>query len=252
MKLLDYIKVDLFRCFLSVRFLIAVATLISCDFISIAGDLMVSNNCIAYYYLVNTSMGLDIIFLVLSVLPSVTLLIQDADTNYIKSLVIRGTQRQYAVSKAITTIISSSAVVIVSECLFILILLFRFPFLNEDTNNNIVQNHYASSYEFVIYQIAIKSICASFFSTTALLVANKIKNVFVVGASPLIIYYTIINLQDMFNLPSFLSIRNLLHLAVGFDKAEECFIFSFLMFLFGAVIISIAFVSGCVRNMENE
>ncbi|MCL1852435.1 MAG: hypothetical protein FWF88_05310 [Peptococcaceae bacterium] len=202
--LVNFLRMDLYRAFVSRVFPLAVLGMTFMLLISVNHQINELNIDVAYLHMVSQSSAFNDIFYVLAALPFAAAFCLDWNHQFLKPLLIRGSAVPYAVSKIVTCALSGFATVALGETLFILVLRLKVPlvypkgpaFLStvQFTHGTLLADGHSVLY-FVIHIVGM-SLGAAFYAVLALLVSTKFQNVFVVLASPMILAVTFRTLSD--------------------------------------------------------
>jgi len=259
MKLLSLLAIDLKRSFFSLRFLFGIIGIIICYFVNIYQDLILGGTGVIYFYSVAQFGSLSVLYILFSAIPASTFYCDDFNSKFIRLNLQRISKLNYAISKYITAFISSFAVVVLAELLFMFLLSIRYEWISNEyelSNNygvfsTLINKNFAIFYVFL--RALIRGLSASFFIGTALSVSTLRQNRFLVLSIPLILNYFIDNLSRIFKFPVFLQQRYISSLSVEIGNSWRLtFGYSCFIYICLNLIMLLVFCLLCKRSVENE
>lgn len=186
-----------------------------------------------------------------SSIPFVTAYCQDCKSGYIKSLIVRSSERTYAWSNVIVCALSGFTAVFVGIiAYFVIVSLFCPPQAYEITGvySNIALNN---PIVYVLLLICVFSLYSTMWTIVGLTLSSVLPDNYIALGSPLIFGYILEEIT--LGLPSYLNLYNLSHSFDVFEKSPflNCF------YTIGVFILIMA-ISGCVfshfvkRRSRNE
>ena len=248
---------DLKRVFFSSGFFIAVVGFVLTTLVTMFDELnyLQSYSSLVYIYRIIRYLDFHIVYLLFAAIPGTLLFCSDWQNHFIHLCVIRSSPRIYASSKVISCFMSSSSVILLSETLILFLFSFHFPTFNEGSSDFGAYAIFASQdkvWFFLLIKIFYEALCAGSLCIFTLWVSTKITNIFVVLATPIIMYYLINTLSFAINIPPIFNIGNLSKGYVSIcDNPVYSFCFTTLCFGVFATIFAISFVKSCRRRIEN-
>lgn len=251
------------RVLISPSFLVAILGLAALNIISVYQEMALVQNrgTVIYIYNYGLYSNFWILFLVFGAIPGATLFCTDWENRYIRFSVLRAGKGIYGATTAFVCFLSSILAVFLGECLFFIILCFRYPLVSEYHLANLATGVY-SIFEplfvgnklilFFLIRFLLKACCAGFYAVFALWFSTKITNVFVSALSPIIFNYLWENIVVLFQLPD--SIR-FDRLAKGYvsinDNLLWTILYPLILFAFLAAMFGILFTLAAKRRVEN-
>lgn len=203
-ELRGYLRMDLYRAFFSVPFLLAVIAMALMLYISVRYQINEPGIDVAYLHMLSQAQAFNDVFYILAALPFAASFCLDWNHQFLKPLLIRANIVRYALSKIMTCALSGFAAIALGQTLFILILRLSVPLVNQDgpafgivsqfTHGALLQEGHNILY-FVVHIVGM-SLGAAFYAMMAFLVSTRIQNVFVVMASPMIMAFAFRVLTD--------------------------------------------------------
>ena len=250
---------DLRYMIISYIFLISCVSYVGISIISIIDEMKAFPDSSAFYlYTVYNFYPFSLLFLLFAVLPGGGSFCVDWENRYYRYRIIRYGKKKYAVSKALSCSISAAILVFISQLSFIFFLCIGRNVLAKGDEQMMLGRIYyplMNKYDIWIYfliRILMVSACAALFSVLALWLSTKIINIFVVLASPIIIYYFFDNLSVALKFPFFLSISKIVRGAIEIQAGPGftlLYSVCFFLILTGGLIY--AFYRGCRKRCEN-
>jgi hypothetical protein len=210
-ELTGYLRIDLYRAFVSVIFPLAVAGMAAILYASVRYVIVESTAehhlDVATLHMMARTQGFNDIFYVLGALPFAASFCLDWNHQFLKPLLIRANMTLYAISKIIVCALSAFVTIVSGQVLFLLILSLNYPLV--DANNVMLESLITGfthgellaqghNVLYFMHHIIGMSVGAAFFALLAFLVSTRIQNTFVVLASPIILFMTFRLLTDMF------------------------------------------------------
>ncbi len=168
----------------------------------------------AYYFSLSYKYGFYIFFYLCAAIPYATSFLSDVDQNNFQPILRRVSLPTYSLSKCITTALSGSLAVVAATGLFVLYLLVRFPGQMDYTQSySGWDSLLLSGSPFVYYaaKAGMTAMLGGSFAVIALAVSTRIRNSFVVLATPVLLYYALNQIPVWINMPVFLCIGTLLY-----------------------------------------
>ena len=200
-------KADLCRAILSFNFIASVIVILLVMLISCSGFINATSDVTYLLGHALTGSGSTLFILCIApILPYGMSYASDVEDKALTFWIIRTGTTRYAISKFITAVIAGFMAVGVSIAVFSLILSMFFPMFNQISSGD----SYAvllKSNEPVVYILAIAvhyALSAALFAGAAMTVSTFISNKFSVVAAPLVIYFVLLRLTDLADLPYFL------------------------------------------------
>jgi len=255
----NFLFTDTKRLVTSPQFMCSCAAFAICSIVGILDEIvMLSDSSVFYLYTVYFYYPFWILCLLFSVIPAITGFFSEWENCYYRCLVMRTGKKAYAITKMISCFVSSACVVAVGQGLFILALCARGPvFLPTDIDTlsgSIYEGliNGTDIWQYFVIRILLQAFGAGFFSVFALFIATKLENIFVVLASPIILYYLIENLSALFKLSGFLSIPKLLKGASDIKGGPWLvLLYAGIFFISITVAVGIAYYFSLKRRMNN-
>ena len=212
MNLIRNIKIDLKRAFCSKLFLVGLLCMIGVCYLNISWDNM---NAPSVIYLVSGLAfgGFVQMIFVCGAIPYATSYLSDLENGYIRFLVIRGDLSSYLHSKIIVTALSGFVTVWIGKMLFALSLRLIFPTVDEYTSMSTAGVDLlfgVSPWAYIVVDAFLYAMAAAGFAVMALFISSLVRNVFVTVMSPLVLFFMITSLQQIFNLPQEIELNGLL------------------------------------------
>ncbi|MDD3278591.1 MAG: hypothetical protein PHG16_06865 [Lachnospiraceae bacterium] len=243
----------------SYRFLAAVVGYTVISFISLLDEMKLFPGASVYYlYMVYYSYPFWLLFLLFAVFPGGKSFCEDFESRYYRYRILRFGKRNYAVSKAISCFISAFVLVFLSQWLLIGVLTLRGPMYLDVDKSAMPGGIYAvlmnenQIWIYFMIRILILAAGAGFFSIVALWISTKIVNIFVVLASPIIVYYLIDNVSVALGIPFYLSLSRIIRSTIEI-KGEIGVSLLYALGIFGGLSVAfmIAFYFGCRKRCED-
>ena len=184
-------------------------------------------------------------------IPFVTVYCQDYNSGYIKSLIVRSSERNYAWSNVIVCALSGFTAVFAGMVAYFGIVSFFCPPQAYETAGVYSDVALNSPILYVLLIVGVFSLYATMWTIVGLTLSSVLPDNYVALGSPLIFGYI---LEEMtLGLPSYLNLYNLSHSFAVFDKSPllNCF------YTIGVFILIMA-ISGCAfshfvkRRSRNE
>ena len=184
-------------------------------------------------------------------IPFVTVYCQDYNSGYIKSLIVRSSERNYAWSNVIVCALSGFTAVFAGMVAYFFIVSFFCPPQAYETAGVYSDVALNSPILYVLLIVGVFSLYATMWTIVGLTLSSVLPDNYVALGSPLIFGYI---LEEMtLGLPSYLNLYNLSHSFAVFDKSPllNCF------YTIGVFILIMA-ISGCAfshfvkRRSRNE
>lgn len=256
---MKYLLSDLRRSFFSIGFIVAIISIIIFYYLGNSSALNEPQMDVLDYF-VNTKVFGKIgdIIVSLAVLPSAMSFVEDLHSNFIRSLIVREGILKYSLSKIISAILSSMAVVFISLGLFIILLRFKLPLVIRGGNNYNVYvestafGNFIDSGNYILYffmQILLVAIVCSIFSLVALLVTTYIPNKFLGIAAPIIVYFIIKVSTEALNQIAILPIVSMLRGTKIMSLGNNFTIYILGFFIVVNTVLGILFYKGVKRNV---
>ena len=187
-KLFSTFIQDAYRSYCTKRFVFAVLGVAFFNFLSVYWDMLLgSDNCAAYLYMISGIMGIETLYLLLSVLPGTILFRVDKNENYQRNVLLRSGKISYLLSKVVITVFTAISVSLIGDFLFICALEMRYPFTTDEFSEQVLSLYGCSVLEYIFRKSFIKSISASAFSSMALYISSRTKNILIILFSPIIL-----------------------------------------------------------------
>lgn len=244
-KLFSTFIQDAYRSYCTKRFVFAVLGVAFFNFLSVYWDMLLgSANCVAYLYMISGIMGIETLYLLLSVLPGTILFRVDKNENYQRNVLLRSGKIAYLLSKVVITVFTAISVSLIGDFLFICALEMRYPFTTDEFSEQVLSLYGCSVLEYIFRKSFIKSISASAFSSMALYISSRTKNILIILFSPIILYYLWLRLCRILGLPQWLDIALLIR---GETLGTAT---SLLVFVIVIVASSALFIMEANRSME--
>lgn len=205
----------------------------------------------------------DILLLSISVLPGATLFCGDWDNRNFRPLTFRTGFRIYGISKAVACAIAAICTELVGKLTFFLILAVRFPALTQSDGKGSIlmvasplqafeplfnQHHYLLY--FIICELLIALLCA-FFAEIALWISAILPNMFVIVASPIIIYYLLNNLLYRVGMPDWLNPFAVRAGLAVFGGSLQSFLYALAFFIVLCALFGWLFVRKARGRIQN-
>lgn len=205
------IRMDIQRAFCSKLFIAGVLCTIGVCYLNISWDNMLSASVM---YLVNgLAFGSQVqVLFVCGALPYAAAYLSDWNNGYIRLLVIRGNLRSYLRSKVLVTALSGFFSVLIGKLLFAGSLCLFYPLTSAfDAPEKIGINllYYIHPWAYFIGDALLYALAAAGFAVMALLVSGFILNTFVTLASPLVLFFAITSIYQIFHLPQGIDLNGL-------------------------------------------
>lgn len=258
---MGYIKSDFKRCFTSPWFAIAIIGVIFSYFLGDWGDLQYNFKSIDIVNFLDISSNIGFfseLTISLSAIPFAMSFCEDWNSQFIKSLIVRGKIATYSISKVITCIVSSIATIFLGKGLLLIFLSFKLPIVSEQSANYrsfiddtfgflLVNENYIM---YFLIQIFFTAIICSIFALIGLIITTYLPNKFLAITAPMIIYFTVLQIANSLRVPDYMNPRKIMigQFSVGQAYANVFYvlIIGIIMYLIGLYI----FKKGVKRNVE--
>lgn len=207
-KLTNSIKYGFNRAFTTSTFFLSIIGLAALNYINLSDEIRMSGETYVYYlFMTRTGLGgiagLSMLF---SVLPFSTSYISDIKNHYLLYAINRNSIRTYCISRVIVTATITFITTVLGYLLLIFILSLQCPILPVDPNSRTTfLVNYPSLISwmlesrvpviFFVASILPEALCYSFLSIFALFISARTENIFVIFASPLILFYLSLSLE---------------------------------------------------------
>lgn len=212
---------------------------------------------VLYFYEIGDFVNFWVLYLLFACIPGGALFCADWENRYIRFTVMRGSKLVYGISTACACFLSAGIATFIGETLFVSILRGFFPFtggnpMGVDTSVFRLFLTPGMAPGYFLCKTAIRAFGAGFFSVFALWLSTKITNVFVVLASPVILYFLWENVAIITRMPGFLQIGSLLkgHIQIG-ENLLWTVLYPILLFSALAAAFGIFFFDSAKRRVEN-
>ena len=150
-KLFSTFIQDAYRSYCTKRFVFAVLGVAFFNFLSVYWDMLLgSDNCVAYLYMISGIMGIETLYLLLSVLPGTILFRVDKNENYQRNVLLRSGKIAYLLSKVVITVFTAISVSLIGDFLFICALEMRYPFTTDEFSEQVLSLYGCSVLEKVL------------------------------------------------------------------------------------------------------
>ncbi|MCL1791355.1 MAG: hypothetical protein FWG40_08440 [Peptococcaceae bacterium] len=202
--LVGYLRMDLYRAFVTPVFPLAVLGMTWMLLMSVNHQVHEPGVDVAYLHMVSQSSAFNDVFYVLAALPFAAAFCLDWNHQFLKPLLVRSSGVPYAISKIVTCALSGFVTIALGQLFFVWVLRMRMALVNpkgpaflstvQFTHGSLLTEGHFVLY-FVIHIVGM-SLGAAFYALLALLVSSRFQNVFVVLASPMILAVTFRTLSD--------------------------------------------------------
>ncbi len=197
------IRMDIQRAFCSNLFIAGILCTVGVCYLNISWDNMLAPSVM--YLVAGLAFGSQVqVLFVCGALPYATAYLNDWNNGYIRLLVIRGNLRSYLRSKVLVTALSGFFSVFIGKLLFVSSLCLFYPWTSEfDVPDKIGVNllYYIHPWAYFIGDALLYALAAAGFAVMALLVSGFVLNTFVTIASPLVLFFAITSIYQIFHLP---------------------------------------------------
>lgn len=255
MNLIKNIKIDLQRAFCSGLFFVGVVCSVGIFYLNISWDNM--NGATVIYLVSGLAFGsyVQMIF-VCGAIPYATSYLSDLENGYIRFLVIRGDLSSYLRSKVIITALSGFVTVWIGKMLFALSLRLVFPTVDKYTSMSDVGVdilYAVNPWAYIAADAVLYAIAAAGFAVMALFISSLIRNVFVTVMSPLVLFFMITSLQQIFNLPQGIELNGLLmgYIAVYEDSWQFTLLHILLVWIIVIFLVGKLFIWHAERRFHH-
>lgn len=208
-KFISVLVIDLSRSLLSLKFLFTVFSILIVMYISCSGFV---NSSSTVFYLLNHALSGSgstlFVFCIAPILPYGMSIATDMEDKAYSFWIIRTGSRVYAASKFLSSAIAGFLSVGVSVVAFTAIFSAFFPLFSNMSSGGpyavLLQNNWPARY-LLVFAIHY-SLSASLFAAGAITASAFIPNKLSVFAVPIVVYFVLLRLTDLSDLPSFLKI----------------------------------------------
>ncbi|BAE83938.1 hypothetical protein DesLBE_5323 [Desulfitobacterium sp. LBE] len=261
-RLLRTVQVDAYRAFFSFGFLLAAMGMCLSMFFNISTEIIAIKEGYAdvlYLYRVAHLQAFTMLSVLLAALPYGASFCTDWDHQFIRPTVIRSDVKRYSASKVIVSALAGGSAVALGELIFILLLRFSVPLVNEKGpmfQNALDDNLYGgllSEGHYLLYfavRIAMIFCVAAFFAVLAFWISTYITNVFVTFASPILAYYFLGKLLHGFGVPGWFNIMSILS-GVSLDQPLFSLAYAVLAVTLSCIFIGILSLHQIQRRLEH-
>lgn len=258
---MGYIKSDFKRCFTSPWFFISVIGIIISYFLGDWGDLKynLATQDVLSFMDISSHIGyFSELTILLSALPYAMSFSEDWNSQFIKSLIIRGGVFKYAVSKIITCIVSAITAILLGTSMLIVILATRIPLVSTISTNYktftegtfgfllVSGNHIM----YFVIQIFFVAIICSVFALVGLVVTTYLPNKFLAITVPIISYFTFLQVGIALGLPAFLKVDKIMKGQFILGEPYMNILYVLALGLIMYIIASYIFYRMVKRNVE--
>ncbi len=219
MNFINLLKNDFYRAF-SVVFCIATLFVMFIMLLTTYPELALFSEYVDILHLFATSgsRGFSELFLVASIIPSISLYSQDLKSKNILYTITRIEKRYYILSKIIVSFISGFMVVFTAYYLYMIICSMFMPLITEESTYILENSTINAPLEYISVYILNRAFGAGFFSVVCLVISNIANNIFVLAISPYIIVRLFNELAVVVGIPFNMSISHLIFSdSLGFD-----------------------------------
>lgn len=246
---------DLKRALISLKFLLAILGLILLFVIGLYSKQFFSETPVVLYAeLLISMLSYNIVFLVFGAIGGTMLFCTDWENKYFRVMLTKTTATKYATSKAITCFLSAFLIVFLSYWLLIGVLSTFCSVYQSWVIGGVYSNldSEEGAYIYIFIKSLFMSLCAGMLSVFALWLTTKIPNIFVALSTPILTYYVIDIIGDIFNWPSYWEIESLTYGYVNANgNPTVSFTYTVLVFLVFTLLFSIMFVISAKRRFKN-
>lgn len=247
-----YFAQELKRSIISLRFILCSIGVFIIHLLSVWWDIQASYSSVAYYYFVARVMGIENLFLVLTVIPGALTFQMDMESTFARMVLNRCSKLSYLISKTATAFASAALVSVFGDAMFIGGLSIFFPIWDTSFSNQVnavtIWDNHAM---YFLYYMLIRAFGAAFFSLVTLVMSLYVQNVFVVLSVPIAGYYLWETISDFLQFPSWMDIRHLLSgTALGWESVDNM-LFSLAAFLLLSVLMGVYFIYTGRRRLSN-
>lgn len=211
MNLIKNMKIDLQRAFCGKLFIIGLLCSLVVFYLNISWDNMLAATVIYLVSGLPWGSHVQLIF-VCGAITYATAYLSDWNHGYIRLLVVRGDLRNYLRSKVLVTAFSGFVTIWLGKMLFALSLRAVFPMMNEmsveEVGIDILLN--VNSWLYLLADAVLYALAGAGFAVIALLVSSLMHNMFVTITSPLVVFFMITSLQQIFDVPQAIELNGLL------------------------------------------
>jgi len=197
------IRMDIQRAFCSNLFIAGILCTVGVCYLNISWDNMLAPSVM--YLVEGLAFGSQVqVLFVCGAIPYATAYLNDWNNGYIRLLIVRGNLRSYLRSKVLVTALSGFFSVFIGKLLFAGSLCLFYPWTSEfDVPDKIGVNllYYIHPWAYFIGDALLYALAAAGFAVMALVVSGFILNTFVTIASPLVLFFAITSIYQIFHLP---------------------------------------------------
>ena len=257
MGLWRVVKGDLLRVLKSPRPYIALLMMVFLLWMGIWDDFVLSHSDVVYYYGLAHITIFPQIVLTLSASLCAVFFCEEWNSKAFWQISLRLGVKRYCYGRCISTILSGGLMAMLGETLFFLSLITQRPlFYPEEEGARVAMPQLAACVrekDFVTYFVL--SILMSFFSYSlfalaALVVSTWLPNRFVTMVSPMIIWFSLGVINQLFSVPLFLDVPSLM---LGYGDMGNCyawFVYTVLISILLYVLLSKLCYIGICRRIE--
>lgn len=212
MNLIKNIKIDLWRAFGSKMFFIGVLCTVGILYLNISWDNLANPNVIYIVAGIPWGSQVQTIF-ICGAIPYATAYLSDYNSGYIRPLVIRSNLQNYLRSKVFATSLSGLSAIFLGKLLFALTLWTTYPLVTEYTSMDPIGIdilYSISPWAYLLADALLYALAGAGFAAMALLVSSLTHNAFVTIMSPLVLFFMISSLEQIFNVPQGIELNGLL------------------------------------------
>lgn len=245
------------RAFASPRFFMAAALVCLTLFFGSWQDLSRGGGSVAYYYTVAMSEPFYLLFILFCALPHATSFCTDWRSQFIKPYVARTSLPHYQHAKIVSCAASGFFVVLLGQSFFIGILSVFLPitlpeFLSAADANPVFMPLLAQGHTVVYFAALLitRSLCGAVFSVLALFVSTILPNLFVVVATPMLLYYGTVNLAALLGLPPWLRLNRIYASQYDMGSPASTFLYGVFFSCAITVLLGTAFSAGLKRRLK--
>ncbi len=200
------------------------------------------------------------LLLVLGALPYAMSFCSDWRNQYIRPSAIRTSPGKYAASKITACSLSAFCAVFIAELVLVLVLLTQHPLV--DAGKSSLQGYQMGPFAdviasgqyflFVLIQICIEGFLCALFAVAALWVSVYIPNIFVVLASPVLMYYFLINfIGNVLRLPGLMQINYIYNGNCKVGGSLTSFLYPLGVTIALCALLGALFVKGVKRRLSD-
>lgn len=259
------LHMDLNRAIFSLWFLVACVLVVAvCIIASFDEIIQTQSGAMMVFSYVQYSPIVNTMLLAICVLPGATLFCADWDNRNFRPLALRTGMRVYGISKASACAIAAICTELFGKITFFLILAVRFPILARPdyTGKNItiggtplkafepLFNQHQYLLYFILCELLIALLCA-FFAEIALWISAVLPNMFVIVASPIIIYYLLDQILYYVGMPIWLNPFAVKGGFAAFGGPLQSFLYALAFFIVLCALFGWLFVRKARGRIQN-